>query len=177
MSYRTHKESDEGIILLKRKILHSDMLIIVLTHHFGKIALLAKGVQKITSKRVSALQTGNIVRVIFTEKNNSVRYLSSVELISHLSPIKKDLTKLQHLYTILYMFERLLPDSQIDSHVYLLCKNIIVRLAKEKTDQFAITKAMSEILVAMGYGECQSYEECVAVTEDIMGKKLPAGVI
>lgn len=177
MSYRTHKESDEGIILLKKKILHSDMLIVVLTHHFGKIALLAKGVQKITSKRISALQTGNIVHVIFTEKNNSLRYLSSVELISHLSPIKKDLTKLQHLYMVLYMFERLLPDSQIDPHIYLLCKKIIVRLAKEDVNQFSMTKAMSEILVAMGYGECRSYEECVAITEDIMGKKLPVGVI
>ena len=177
MSYRTHKESDEGIVLLKRKILHSDVLIIILTHHFGKIAVLAKGVQKITSKRISALQTGNIVRIIFTEKHNSVRYLSSVELISHLSPIKKDLTKLQHLYTLLYMFERLLPDSQIDPHVYLLCKSSIVQLAKAKGNTFSITKAMSEILTIMGYGECHSYEECVAMTEDILGKKLPVGVI
>lgn len=177
MSYRTHKESDEGIILLKRKILHSDVLIVVLTHHFGKVALLAKGVQKITSKRISALQTGNIVRVIFTEKHNTVRYLSSVELISHLSPIKKDLTKLQHLYTILFLFERLLPDSQIDPQIYLLCKNCIVNLAKANMDEFSITKAMSNILSSLGYGQCHSYEECVTIAEDIMGKKLPVGVI
>lgn len=177
MSYRTHKESDEGIILLKRKILHSDVLIVIFTHHFGKITVLAKGVQKITSKRISALQTGNIVRVLFTEKHNSVRYLNSVELISHLSPIKKDLTKLQHLYILLFMFERLLPDSQIDQRVYLLCKHIIIRIAKEKVDQFSLTKAMSEVLDIMGYGQCTSYEECVTMTENIMGKKLPVGVI
>lgn len=177
MSYRVHKESDEGIILVKRKVFHSDVLIVILTHHFGKITVLAKGVQKITSKRISALQTGNIVRVIFTQKHDTLRYLSSVELISHLSPIKKDLTKLQHLYILLYMFERLLPDSQIEPRVYLLCKNLIVRLAKAKVDQFSITRAMSEILSIMGYGECKSYEECVLMTENIMGKKLPAGVI
>ncbi len=177
MSYRTHKESDEGIILVKRKILHSDVLIIILTHHFGKIALLAKGVQKITSKRISALQTGNIVRVLFSEKHDSLRYLSSVELISHLSPIKKDLTKLQHLFILLYMFERLLPDSQKDPSVYVLCKSIIVRLAKAKPDQFQIASAMSEVLTIMGYGSCKTYDECVAMTEEIMGKKLPVGVI
>jgi DNA repair protein RecO len=177
MSYRVHKESDEGIILVKKKILHSDVLIVVLTHHFGKIALLAKGVQKITSKRISALQTGNIVRVLFTQKHDTVRYLSSVELISHLSPIKKDLTKLQHLYILLYMFERLVPEAQNDPHVYELCKRIIIRLAKEETQEFQITKAMSETLSILGYGECKSYEECVSMTEDIMGKKLPVGVI
>lgn len=177
MPYRIHKESDEGIILVKRKILHSDALVIVLTHHFGKIAVLAKGVQKITSKRISILQTGNIVRILFTEKHNTVRYLSSIELISHLSPIKKDLTKLHYLYILLYMFERLVPDSQIDPNVYLLCKNMIVRLAKAKTDQFSIKEAMSKILSIMGYGPCNSYEECVGMTEDIMGKKLPVGVI
>ncbi len=177
MSYRTHKESDEGIILVKRKILHSDVVIVILTHHFGKIALLAKGVQKITSKRISALQTGNIVRIIFSEKHDSLRYLSSVELISHLSPIKKDLAKLQYLYTLLFMFERLLPDSQKDPNVYNLCKTILVRLAKAKTNEFQMTGAMSEILSILGYGGCKSYEECVTMTEDIMGKKLPIGVI
>ena len=177
MSYRVHKESDEGIILVKRVILHSDIVIVVLTHHFGKIALLAKGVQKITSKRISALQTGNIVRVLFSQKQDSVRYLSSVELISHLSPIKKNLTKLHNLYILLYMFERLVPDGQNDPSIYNLCKAIIVRLAKEDTSVFSITNAMSEILSIMGYGECSSYEECVSTVEEIMGKKLPVGVI
>ena len=177
MSYRVHKESDEGIILVKRKILHSDVVVVVLTHHFGKIALLAKGVQKITSKRISALQTGNIVRVIFTQKQDSLRYLSSVELVSHLSAIKKDLVKLHNLYILLYMFERLLPDSQKDPHIYVLCKSIIIQIAKAEENTFSITKAMSEILSNMGYGECHSYEECVSMTEEIMGKKLPVGVI
>ncbi|MFH0773208.1 MAG: DNA repair protein RecO [bacterium] len=177
MTYRTHKESDEGIILVKRKILHSDVLIIILTRHFGKIAVLAKGVQKITSKRISVLQTGNIVRINFTEKHNSLRYLSSVELISHLSSIKKELTKLHNLYILLYMFERLLPDGQKDPHIYLHCKNSIVRLAKTKSDRFSLKTAMSETLTILGYGKCQTYEECVSMTEDIMGKKLPVGVI
>lgn len=177
MSYRIHKESDEGIILVKRKILHSDVLIVILTHHFGKIAVLAKGVQKITSKRISALQTGNIVHIIFSEKHNSLRYLSSVELISHLSPIKKDLTKMQSLYTLLYLFERLLPDGQKDLNVYSLCKKLIVHLANVKTNEFSMTKAMSEILTIMGYGECKTYEECISMAENIMGKKLPVGII
>lgn len=177
MSYRIHKETDEGIVLLKKQILSSDVLIIVLTRHFGKIALLAKGIKKITSKRISALQTGNIVKVIFSEKNNSLKYLSSVELISHLSAIKKDLVKMQHLYTLLFMFERLVPDSQIDPNTYLVCKKLIIRLAKEKTDMFFLTQAMSAILVQMGYGSCHSYDECVALTEEIIGKKMPAVLV
>lgn len=177
MSYQVHKEADEGIVLVKKKILRDDVLVVILTHHFGKISVLAKGVQKITSKRISVLQTGNIVRIVFTEKRNSGRFLNSVELISHLSPIKKDLVRLQHLYILLYMFERLLPDSQIDPNAYLLCKTIMIRLAKEKTAQFSMKKAMSEVLANMGYGQCNTYEECVSMTEEILGKKLPIGVI
>lgn len=177
MSYRIHKETDEGIVLVKKQILHSDVLVVLLTHHFGKIALLAKGIQKITSKRISVLQTGNIVKVIFSEKNNSLRYLNSVELISHLSAIKKDLVKMQHLYILLFMFERLLPDSQKDPSTYLVCKKLLIQLAREKTNGFSLTKAMSEILVQLGYGECTSYDECVAVTEEIIGKKMPAVLV
>jgi DNA repair protein RecO (recombination protein O) len=177
MSYRIQKEADEGIILVKRKILHSDAMIVVLTEQFGKIALMAKGVQKITSKRISALQTGTIVRIRFSQKQDSLRYLSAIELISHLSPIKKDLLKLQYLYLILFMFEKLLPDGQKDERVYHLCKTLLVRLAKEKTEAFSIKRAMNEILAIMGYGECSSYEECVEMTEEIIGKKLPIGIV
>jgi DNA repair protein RecO len=177
MSYRIQKEADEGIILVKRKILHSDLIIVILTKHFGKVALMAKGVQKITSKRISAIQTGNIVRVLFSQKQDSLRYLSSVELISHLSPIKKDLTKLQYLYTLLFMFERLVPDGQKDENIYNLCKVQLVRLSREEVETFSMKRAMNEILGAMGYGECASYEDCVATTEEIIGKKLPVGVV
>lgn len=177
MSYRVIKESDEGIVLVKRKVLDSDLVYIILTKSFGKIAVLAKGVQKITSKRISALQTGNIVRIIFSQKQDSFRYLRSVELVSHLSPLKKDLGKLQHLYTLLYMVERMLPDGQSDIRIYELCKLLLVRLTKEDLTVFSITKAMSELLMSLGYGTCSSYEECVAMSEDIMGKKLPTGIV
>lgn len=177
MSYRVVKETDEGIVLVKRRILHSDLICIILTRTFGKIAVMAKGVQKITSKRISALQTGNIVRINFSQKQDSLRYLSSVELVSHLSPIKKDLRKLQYLYTLLYMIERMLPDGQKDVRVYEQCKTLLVRLTKEDLKIFSMTKAMSELLESLGYGTCSSYEECVSLTEDIMGKKLPNGIV
>lgn len=177
MSYRIQKEADEGIVLVKRNILHGDLIIVVLTEHFGKIPLLAKGIQKITSKRISALQTGNIVRVLFSQKQDSLRYLSSVELISHLSPIKKDLTKLHHLYILLFMFERLLPDGQKDPRIYNLCKSILVRLTKEDGAVFSMKRAMNEIVSELGYGQCETYEECVSMTEEIIGKKLPVGVV
>ena len=177
MSYRIHKETDEGIVLVKKQILHSDVLIIVFTHHFGKIALLAKGIQKITSKRISALQTGNIVKVVFSEKKNTLRYLSSVELISHLSAIKKDLIKMQYLYILLFMFERLLPDSQKDPEAYKVCKRLLIQLAREKTNSLFLVKAMSEVISQLGYGTCTSYDECVTITEEIMGKKMPAVLV
>jgi DNA repair protein RecO len=177
MSYRIHKEVDEGIVLVKKQILQSDVLIVVLTCHFGKIALLAKGVKKITSKRISALQTGNIVKIIFSEKNNTLRYLNSVELISHLSAIKKDLVKIQYLYILLFMFEKLVPDSQKDPDVYNVCKRLLIQLAKEKTNSVFLTKAMSEVLTQLGYGRCHTYDECVSITEEIIGKKMPAMLV
>ena len=71
----------------------------------------------------------------------------------------------------------MLPDGQKDLNIYSLCKHIIIRLANEDVEIFSITQAMSEILSLMGYGECHSYSECVSIAEDIMGKKLPVGVI
>lgn len=176
-SYRIHTCTDEGIVLVKKKILHSDVVVSIFTPQYGKIRVLAKGIQKITSKRISALQTGTLIDIIFSERQGSTRYLNSVSLISHLSSIKKSTRKLQNLYTILYLFDRLLPENQPDQTGYDLCKHLLVALAKKEESDFSITEAMNSIYVHLGYGQCHSYEECVALGEDIMGKKMPLSII
>lgn len=176
-SYRIHTCEDEGIVLVKKKILHSDAVVSIFTPQYGKIRVLAKGIQKITSKRISALQTGTLINVIFSERQSATRYLNSVSLISHLSSIKKSTEKLQNLYTILYLFDRLLPENQPDKAGYDLCKHLLVALAKKENSDFSITEAMNSIYVHLGYGECHSFEECVALGEDIMGKKMPLSII
>lgn len=177
MSYRIHTREDEAIVLVKKKILHSDVVVGVFTKQFGKVNILAKGIQKITSKRISALQTGTLVHLMYSERQGNTRYLNSVDLISHLSPIKKSSVKLQNLYTILYLFDRLLPENQPDQQGYVLCKQLLVSLAKKESADFSIVQAMNSIYMHLGYGECHSYEECVAIGEDIMGKKMPVSII
>jgi len=177
MSYRIHTREDEAIVLVKKKILHSDVVVGVFTKQSGKVTVLAKGIQKITSKRISALQTGTLVHLIYSERQGNMRYLNSVNLISHFSAIKKSSLKLQNLYTILYLFDRLLPENQPDGEGYTLCKQLLISLAKKESDDFSIVGAMNSIYMHLGYGQCHSYEECVAVGEDIMGKKMPVSII
>lgn len=177
MSYRIHTREDEAIVLVKKKILHSDVLVGVFTKQFGKVTILAKGIQKITSKRISALQTGTLIHLIYSERQGNIRYLNSVDLISHFSAIKKSSVKLQNLYTILYLFDRLLPENQPDQQGYVLCKQLLISIAKKESGDFSIVDAMNAIYMHLGYGECHSYEECVTVGEDIMGKKMPVSII
>ena len=60
---------DEGIVLAKKNLLNGNRLVILFTKAHGKIVLTGYGVRKLTSRRLSHLETGNYIRISFHKKN------------------------------------------------------------------------------------------------------------
>ena len=80
---------DEAIVLKKKRILGTDSVVILLTQTRGKISAIAKGIHAPTSRRIAALQTGNLIHYDTHKKTGTTLYLTQAELISHFSSIKK----------------------------------------------------------------------------------------
>ncbi len=135
----------EGLVLKKKRGKGKDLFVYIFTKEQGKILVVAKGVKKITSRRLSHLDTGNLIRAVVSEKD-SFFYLKETHLISGFSIIKEDYFKTQTFFKILKLLDKVLPEMQPESEVFNLTLRAISNLANNSFDFNAFEKKLSQIL-------------------------------
>lgn len=164
----------EAIVLRKRSLPNQDNIVTVFTKELGKINAFAKGIKKITSRRLPHVQTANLINVILYKKDERF-YLQETSLISGFTQIKKNQAKLNLLYQFLFAVERLLPDNDVERTVYKLLLNFMVKLSS--LDRFGdqlLTKYLNSLLKLLGYSkEDKSYSELRPTIEEIIHEKIP----
>ena len=106
-----------GIVLKKKKLKDRDFQVILFTKKRGKLVLLAKGAQKITSRRLPHLDTGNLIKARVIEKQDFL-YLSETLLISGFSSIKENLKKTVNFFLVLKIIEKISPEKQKDEELF-----------------------------------------------------------
>ncbi len=163
----------EAIVLKKRSLLNTDALITLLTSEAGKINVIAKGVKKISSRRLPHLQTTNLINVLIY-RNKERAYLHETSLISAFSQIKKDSKKINYLYFMLLALDRLLPENQKEYAIYLETKRFLIELSQDKVNSVKILeKYLSSLLKKLGYLiENKNLVELLTLIEELTGKKI-----
>lgn len=178
MSISRPHVKDEGVVLHKRKLLNEHVMVTVLGRTSGKISLIAKGLRNFTSKRSAHLQTGNVITFGYTKSESKGHYLTDVTLVSHLLEIKRNPEQLRLLYLVLFLFDAFLPNEVPDSYIYQFCKSCIVRISNMEVitldDRYVM---MNDMLSAHGYPTKQTFDDCRSSIEEIIGKKIPQGVL
>lgn len=164
----------EAIVLRKRSLPNQDTIVTLFSKKIGKVNAFAKGIKKITSRRLPHVQTANLINAIFYKKDSRF-YLRETNLISGFSQIKKNPHKIQLLYLFLFVVERLLPENQLEEAVYKLVLNFLIELSEtESQGNSLLTKYLNEILKLLGYSkDDKSYEELVNAIEEIIHEKIP----
>ena len=89
-----------GIVINKKTVKETDLLITLLTPQYGKIIALAKGAKNIKSSRLSSLQLGNTIKVQLYKKNDYV-WLSEAKTIIPFLQFDKSLTQINLLFYFL----------------------------------------------------------------------------
>ena len=163
----------EAIILKKKDLLNKDVLISVFSQDLGRLTLFAKGIKKITSRRSPHLQTGNLVNILVSHKNERY-YLQESELLSGFSELKKDEKKVSNLYLFLFVLERLLPEQQKETKAYNLTKNFLIDLSKSTKPNSIAVKYLSDIMMQLGYLDKKvNFPELKSLIEEIINEKIP----
>lgn len=171
------KNKTEAIIFKKKDLLNKDLLITFFTKEKGKINILAKGIKKITSKRLSCIQTGNLVQLVI-EKRKDFYYLSEISLISGFLKIKENKNKLKFLYQYLIILDKLLPENQKELVVYNLTKKFLIDLSKKEalnSDSLKklFTIYLNKILSTLGYiNKNYSFKELMLIIEDLVNDRI-----
>jgi len=173
MSFNARSLKTEAIVLKKKDLLNKDVLISLFTQDLGRLTIFAKGIKKITSRRSPHLQTGNLINVLVSHKNDHY-YLQESELVSGFSELKKEEKKVKQLYTFLFVLDRLLPEQQKETKTYNLTKNFLIDLSKSVKSDIITVKYLTDIMMQLGYMDQKvSYPELKSLIEEIINEKIP----
>jgi DNA repair protein RecO (recombination protein O) len=164
----------QAIVIGERNLPNKDKIIFFLTEDLGKVTVFAKGIKKITSHRLSHLDTGNLVKILIY-KNKENFYLRQTELISGFSALKQDKFKINRLFVFLFVINKILPDNQSDQEIFLLAKKFLVALSKEKAaSQEILLVYLNQLLIILGYStEKLNFNQLKTKIEEIIDEKIP----
>lgn len=167
----------EGIVLKKKGLLNKDYLVTIFTKDQGKIKVFAKGIKKITSRRLSHIETSNLIQTILSTKNDRF-YLQETKLISGFAKIKDDQKKVNYLYQFFFVLERLLPENQKELNIYQLTKKFLIKLSSDEFSQMDLTQFINQLMRQLGYSKkILSFNELKQTIEEIISEKLPSFII
>jgi len=163
----------EAFVLKKKQLLNKDALIVLFTRESGKITAIAKGIRKITSRRIGSLMTGNLISVSLAQSKET-HYLQQVRIISLFSRIKKSPVALRQAYFFLYLTDKLLPEMQSDVGVFNRIKKIMIMLSAEPFSRETEWAMCKDFLKLCGYPvPDESATAIIQRIEEIIGRKIP----
>ena len=148
-----------GIVINKRKIRESDLLITLLTPDQGKIIALAKGVQNIKSNRLGSLQLGNTIKVQTYTKNNHI-WISEAQSITQFLQNEKSLTQVNLLFYFLEILNHFIADNQQIEGVFSISQKIIQAINQNKFKNYILNEM--NFIKILGFGlpsEIEKYYE------------------
>ncbi|MFA6005498.1 MAG: DNA repair protein RecO [Patescibacteria group bacterium] len=139
-----------GIILKKVRSKNNDKTVVLFSQELGKLYLVAKGAQKITSKRLTSLDSLNVVRVNFNERLGFM-YIREVDVISRLQTIKDSYEKRRLLLLFAEVLDKLLPVNQCEIEVYKESVSFLQKLSTGNVSDHSIVRDIYQLLLLLGY--------------------------
>lgn len=122
---RTYKA--DGIILKRRNLGESDRLITVFTKQYGKKALIAKGIRRITSRRAPHLELFSHV-VLLLHLGKTFDTITEVTTQTNFSFIRKKLERVGFAYIALELTDKLTAENQESSVIFSSLLNFLTQL-------------------------------------------------
>lgn len=168
-------KKSEGLVLTKKNLLRNDKFVIIFSQDFGKITLLAKGVKKIKSKRLSHLETGNYIKFSFYKKGERL-YLRETELLWGHSKIKSSRRKLQLLYLAFLILNKILPEEQKEAKIFERTLLFLKNLNNQSANIDKLKAYLGDLLVSSGFVGLEKLEDpafnIFRYLEELIGQRI-----
>lgn len=145
-----------GFILKKHMSRENDLIVTVFSQELGKITCIAKGAQKVSGRRIGALDSLNMVRITLS-LHHGFYYLKQVDLISRLELLKKDFEKRKNLLLVAEILEKLLPPLEPEEKIFTFFKQLLVQLSKKIFSEQDITVYIRKLALMLGYAPPVSF--------------------
>ena len=143
----------EAFVLKNNNYSDADKLFTLFTKDFGKIVVSAKGIRKISSKRLGSLDTLNLISVKIAENPQGYKSINEVKLINSHKTTKKTLKRTYAGYYISELITRNFEENQSSSEMYNLYSKTLTMLGNGNVPyQIPILYFELHFLKYLGYG-------------------------
>jgi len=147
---RTYKI--EGIVLKRRNLGEADRVLTILSKEFGKIAVKAPGVRRISSRRSSHVELLNFSQfTLYKTSKTCMPIVTEAQTLEDFSSIKSDLHKIGYAYYICELINGLCADNQENRSVFFYLKSVLLELSKTLDIQNLIKKFEKDLLMELGF--------------------------
>jgi len=114
----------QGIILQREPYNENDSRVFVYTKDFGKLELIARGTQKISSKLSAHLEPLNLCEIMIV-RGKQYDYLGSAISENIFSGVKSDYNKIKTAGEILGLINGAVKEKQADEQIFLLLEEFL----------------------------------------------------
>lgn len=161
-----------GYVLRRTQLPSEDVVIRVLTQSHGMIPFIAKRVRSAKSKRSAHLQTGNLIKLSYIEREQ-LSVLAQTTLVSGFSDIRSQINKVQCMYAILILLDRLLPAYEPETRVFAILHQAMIQLTRTERPVPLLHSVLSEMIYELGYTPESDKVDVVRYSEELIDEKLP----
>ena len=147
---KSRNYSSDGIILQRLNYKEADRILIVFSKQFGKIALLAKGVRKLTSRKRGHLEIFSQIK-FSANSGKGFDLMTEAEAINTFSKFRINLNKVTLAYYFCEVINKITREGEKQSVVYGLLSAALEQLSTAKNLKILRKKFIEDLLVDLGY--------------------------
>lgn len=149
--------SADCVVLARKNFNEADRILTIYTKEFGKLACIAKGVRKPTSKKAGHVEPGNWCKV-FIAKGKHLDLLTEAQLKKAFGTNKPTPGKTGNIFHLLELVNQLTEVNQKNSQVFSLLVEFLDKVDRE--DDFNLVSAAFKIklLSTLGFFSAKSFK-------------------
>lgn len=168
----------QAIVLRKKSLPTKDKLVILFTKEHGKVLTIAKGIKKITSRRLPHVETANLIDVILYRRGD-YHYFQESRLISGFTKIKQEQSKIKAMYSYFFVLERMLPENQPETALFSMTVKFLIHLSGKRIfSELDVEEHLNQVLLHLGYLKHPlSRNELFSAIEEIIHEKIPSTIM
>jgi len=157
---------DQGVVLRTYKLRESDRIVVLLTHRFGKVRAVAKGVRRTNSKFGSRLEPMSHVEVLL-RKGRDLDLVSQAESIDALAPMLSSLDRAAQGMAVVEAADQLSLEGEPDERLFTMLIGVLRTIA-ESPSPLNVAAFFWKVLAASGLSPV--LDECVRCGEPEEGE-------
>jgi len=114
-----------GIILKRQKIGEADKLLVVFTEELGKVTAMAKGIERISSRRAGHLEPFMVSQLELSKGKSNRYFINEVKALNHFKSLRSNLKKTALASYVCELVDRTLSLEEKNTDIFRLLKRTL----------------------------------------------------